>query len=431
MRTPLTCVTLMAITTGCTAEDADTLNYTLKSSMSGVPLVQAPALRNARGDGEEDEDGGVGETGSEAGSDIESETGEGSSTPEPVTAGSACDEASITALQAGIDADTYAAVPPIYDADYDNVLRPVEIVLLNDDGCSSIATLSDEDSRRLQTAFGSSIDTPSTQIVSEGLMLRLLELDGELALFSNADPRFWTINPEDGAVTANDAFDRPVSGAIEDGDGGAWIVQANGLALDSSSNVDPDASVPARLMRLDDDYTVLDTIDLPFSPMLTGITHVPEGSDYGWALFLSNDLTIGPDDDLYVLNSVTAEMAIVTPDTGDISTLSLDVTYPTAVAYQADQIIVNSGLIVFAEESTTLSEAPGLRAVDLSDGTTTLEMALPAPEGGWVSNPGFINIDDPDAMEGVVMLNWFDIEPVGTGDLIVADPAENRVMVID
>ncbi len=418
------------------------LDFTVAAVASGLAGAQAPARRAAPPGGTlPGTDTGAADSGLWGPGD----TGDPGSTE----AVAACDEAVVGDLSAAdaIQRDGGTAlfvVPPIFDLGVDpglagHVARPVAVVAVDATGCTVRATLSDDDSSRLLTGFASEVEGMAAGFVRPaGLMMDLIVQDDALWLFSNNSAVWWSIDPDTGTVTAAPALAGAVGGAAADGSGGAWVSLAGKLDWPDGSSAD----VPATLIHLDatgsPDGT---THTLPFTVAETGfgrLDALPPEDDPGtfttWLTphYLSNDLALGPDGRVWVLDSEHALLAAVDTDSGAIDTVSLPLLYPTGIASEAGQLVVTAGLE--ADRATgTVHQSPGLYTVDPDDGSVALALALPAPDEGWDLDRGFVSLSAAASSEtrGIYRDAWLGLEGTGTGALIVADPKAGRLVIVE
>lgn len=416
-----------------TMEVRDPLEFVVAGIASGVAGAQGPARRMA-----------VGGAFPDTGWRFDTGTDSGSSTP-----AAACEESMVGALEdaaslqvAGVT--TWFVVPPIFDLGFDRgeagfVARGVSVVAVSGGGCSVLASLPDADSERFVTGFGSTIDGMHERFSAPaGLMIRLVAQDDALWLFSNATDVWWSIDLDDASVTSQPALPGAAAGAVSDGEGGAWVSILGKLDWPEGSSADQ----PAAVVRLDSTGALDGTsFTLPFDVGETGfgrLDETPPAYDDGSFTtmltphYLSNDLALGPDGRLWVLDSEGAELAAIDPATGTTSTVALPLIYPTGIAAEDGQLVVTAGL-EGDRVTGVIHQEPGLYTVSTTDGSTSAALTLPAPADGWNLTRGFVSTSDPATSEtrGIYRDAWLSLVGTGEGALLVADPKSGRLIVVE
>jgi len=419
--TPLLCLALAACSpdsqhdTRASDPEADSLDFQETQAARGLAGAQgADARRSAATSGlGEDEDSGTADT----------------AAPSPPA--DACDGEAVDALAAGLVGGGWVLSAPVFDArgtGADSVHRPAQVLSLGDDGCAVFAALTPTQTLELQTGFGSTLDPADPSLFeASGLMLQLVDQGSELWIFANGTSLWWSVDAVSGAVTERATLGRTISGATSDGAGGAYVTLSAILPLEGS-----DGATPGRVEQLSADGTVDEGAgwDLPFAPVQTGFGSLTADGTGIMPHFLSHDLVVGPDERVWVLDSGGRQVGALDRDAGTWDVFPLPVVYPTGIAAQAGALVVTSGLEADLDSGAVYAE-PSLHTIDPTSGEATAVLTLSVPDAGWPTT-GFASLSDPsEASRGVLLNVWMGLAPVGSGQLIVTDPASGRVLLIE
>lgn len=345
-----------------------------------------------------------------------------------------CATAAASRVLAEATGSSWLLTSPVFDlrssAPNGGVYRAAEVLALESTGCTRLASFG-LDSREFATGFASVVDPRSDFLVAPtGLMMRLVDVGDALWIFSNATHTWWTVDPDTGALAEGGTFDRPVAGAVADGSGGAWVSLSGVLAWEAGST-----DQVGSLVQLDASGVSTGLVwDLPWSPASTGFGSLtPDGARLE-PHFLSNDLTLDGEGTLWVLDSASAQVAAVDPATGATTVTDLDVVYPTGIAAVGEELVITGGLV---SDASGLVQSPGLWTLDPAGvPATTALVSLPEPASGWALESGFVSRtgggDTGSAGASDLFLDrWLSLAPLGTGQVLVADPAYERVLLID
>lgn len=342
-----------------------------------------------------------------------------------------CDEATTKALGDALSEDSVILSGPIFDLGYEDgapgrVYRPVQLLALREDGrCVSLAALSDEQSMAFQNGFGSIVR--GSLFEPAGMMMHLVEAGEELWVFANTSERWFSIDPSTGIVIEGTPFERTVAGAISDGAGGA-MVSLSGVVPVQGSTADP---IPPQVILLGPNGDQFSgAFDLPIDPELVGFGHFTEDRTGLIPGFVSNDLTLGPDGRLWVLHSPDSALVAVDVETGDSEHFTLPFLYPTGIAAQDGHLVVTAGLEA-DRHAGEVYQKPSLWTVDTEDGSAERVLALSRPVGGWSLDTGFVNLTGSNDSRGVYLDRWLGLTPISTGQLVVTDPGNQRILLID
>lgn len=344
-----------------------------------------------------------------------------------------CTTTEATTVLSEADSGSWLLTSPVFDlrhnAGTDRVFRAAEVLSLSSTGCTRFASFG-ADSTAFETGFASVADPANNALVEPtGLMMRLVDVGDDLWVFSNSSRTWWVVDGTTGAISEGGTFDRPVAGAVADGAGGAWVSLSGIAAWPVGSGTDEVGAV----VHLDSTGAASGVSwDLPWDPALTGFGSLTPDESGLEPHFLSNDLALDGDGTLWVLDSNNAQLAEIDAATGSTTTHDLGVLYPTGVAVVGGVVAVSGGLV---SDGASLDQTPGLWKFDPTTGTTAA-LSLSEPAEGWGLGSGFVSLlEEPDSGmvrgSGVYLDRWLSLAPLGTGQLLVADPAYDRVLLVE
>ncbi|MBW1880518.1 MAG: hypothetical protein JRI25_08435 [Deltaproteobacteria bacterium] len=314
----------------------------------------------------------------------------------------------------------YFAVPPLWDdTGATEFARLPQIIRIEGGSCTTVATFSEEDARRMSTGFGGGLPGEPDVSMAAGFVFEMVEVGSELWVFSNTRRGFWRVDTATGAINHDDVLDRFAAGVASDGNGGAWVSTAAYFDTEMGNR-----TLPPELWHLDASGSPVGAPrTLPFDDQLIGFGG--GDSEVAVAAFVFHPLVVGPNGDVWVLDSRTGVVAKVV---GGHTTHQLDMVHPSGMAPWNDGVLIATGLDA-TEDLQTYHQVPTLHWVDLGNGAAEEVAPLPEPTNGWGSLGGFVG-PLPNST-GVVPFNvWFPISSAGE-KVIVASPSQGTVLLLD